>query len=58
MGERNGLVVGIGRDAQDDIGVALDSFEHVVGPPRSSAPSTAMGGLYIDFRAVRGVRAP
>ena len=55
---RDGLVVGVARDAQDDICVALDSFEHVVGPPMGSAPSTAMRGLYNADPAVRGVHAP
>jgi hypothetical protein len=59
-------VVGIPRDAKDDVWVALDSIQHLLGPPRGSAPSTAVaatlqprsGGTEGARPRLRGADAP
>ena len=46
-------IICIGRDAQDDICVALDQIQHRMGPPRGSAPSTTVGRTVIGGSADR-----
>jgi hypothetical protein len=45
MGDCDRPVIGVARDAQDDICVALDTIDHVTDPRGGSAPSTALAGL-------------